>query len=32
MELDRLDWQSTYLKTQEEQLKPIHYFTLQQRY
>jgi hypothetical protein len=31
MELERLEWQSQYLKRQEEQLKPIHYFALQNR-
>lgn len=31
MELERLDWMGQYLERQEQQLKPLLYFPLQQR-
>ena len=31
MELDRIKWISSYIKLQEEELKPIHFFQLQAR-
>ncbi len=32
MELDRLNWNHSFLKIQEEQLKPIYYFKIQSKY
>ena len=31
MELDRIKWNSSYIKLLEEELKPVHFFQLQAR-